>query len=74
MNASEIYKYYENRIDDIEDEETKKALYQRLEDLDTALVYIESDLDKAIEEQNDMKYPDYDYQAEADWFNYHERI
>lgn len=71
MNANEIYRYYENRIDDIEDEDTKEALYQRLEDLDTALVFIESDLDKAIKEQNEMKYPDYDYQAEADWFNYH---
>lgn len=74
MSPNEIYKYYENRIDDIEDEEAKNALYQRLEDLDTALVFIESDLDKAIKEQNERKYPDYDYQAEADWFNYHNCI
>ena len=69
MYKNEVYKHYENMIDDIKDEEVKGKLLDMLEDIDTMLFELEADIDEEIEKQEADYLPSYKASDMIDEFN-----
>ena len=55
MYKEKVYKYYQNQIDNINDEEKRDKLLDMLEDIDTMLFELETDIDEEIEEQEERE-------------------
>ena len=51
INRNTIKQYYENLIDDIEDEETREKLLDDLEEIDDLLLLLESSIENELENQ-----------------------
>ena len=64
MTNNEIIKYYENRIDDIENEDIKKDLLDKLSDIEDLLNGLDVDIDKELENQEADYLP-----SQSDYFN-----
>lgn len=64
MTIKEIIKYYENRIDDIEDGDIKKDLLDKLSDVEDLLNSLDIDIDKELENQEADYLP-----SQSDYFN-----
>lgn len=65
MTRTEIYDYYESKINNIEDEDKKDRLYELLEELDEFLYGFEIAIRKEIEKKNSAYLDnviDYDYE------------
>ena len=73
MTAKEIYKYYELMIEDVEDEEKKDELFEKLEKIDDLLRPFEKELNAELDKQDDML-PYYNPSDMANEFNQLERM
>ena len=51
MNRQQIVKYYENKIDDVADEQVREKLLDKLDEIDTLLLELDGDIDEEIENQ-----------------------
>ena len=51
INRNEIRRYYENIIDDIENEDVRENLLDNLEEIDDLLLLLESNIEKELENQ-----------------------
>ena len=51
INRHEIRQYYENLIDDIENEDVREKLLDDLEEIDDLLLLLESNIEKELENQ-----------------------
>lgn len=51
INRYEIRQYYENLIDDIENEDVRENLLDNLEEIDDLLLLLESNIEKELENQ-----------------------
>ena len=53
MNRLEMKKYYENKIDDIQDEHTREKFLDKLEEIDDMLFELDTKIDEEVENQED---------------------
>ena len=51
MTRQEIIKFYENKIDDIVDENKREELLDKLEEIDDLLFSLDFDIDEELEHQ-----------------------
>ena len=51
MSREKIKKYYENKIDDIADENKREELLDKLEEIDDLLFSLDFDIDEELENQ-----------------------
>lgn len=71
MNRSEIIRFYENKIDDIKDEEKREGLLDKLEELEDMMLELDTDIEEEIDKQETKYINDYDL---ANEFNYMNRM
>ena len=65
MNRIEVIKYYDNMIDDIENEELRDKLREDLTTIDELFFSLEHDIEKAIDDQESNEYPS----DSEEWYN-----
>ena len=70
MTKNEIYKFYESKIDDIQDEEKREKMLEKLEEIDTLLFELDSYIDEELEKQEYDELPYIDPRDACDEFNY----
>lgn len=51
MTRQEIKRFYENKIDDIQDEETKNRLLDKLEEVDDIILELDTEIEEELENQ-----------------------
>ena len=80
MNRVQIIRFYQNIIDDIEDEKLREKLTDELTEIDEQLFSLDCDIEKAIDEQeadylpsNEEQRHDADISFANDYFAYNGR-
>lgn len=67
MNRQEIVRFYENKIDDVKDENKREELYKELTDIENMMISLDGEIDKELKEQETEYIDEY---ALANEFNH----